>query len=119
MNDCVSESDLQEIGRTCLEDFDRRMPSIPEDLCAPFHAEARQLETGLLIIYRATVMCVRREPNIDCVAKRWGDMVSMCDKFLVKLKKLHEIHPACGANIYYDRVLDLKNKCARLAEMHH
>jgi hypothetical protein len=118
MNGCIAESDFQEMGRACLENFDRRLPAIPEDLCAPFHDQAGQLETGLLFLYKATVMCVRREADIERVAKRWGDMVSMCTLFLAKLKTLHEKHPRCGAEIYYDRVLDLRNKCQRLQEMH-
>jgi len=118
MSDCLSESELGEIGRTCLEDFDRRVPAIPEDLCAPFHDEAKQLETGLLFLYRATVICVRREPEMEVVAKRWGSMVSISNEFLAKLKALQEKHPACGAEMYYDRAFDLRNKCKRLQEMH-
>ena len=118
MNGCISESDFQEMGRAYLDDFDRRLPAIPEDLCAPFHDQAGQLETGLLFLYKATVMCVRREADIERVAKRWENMVSMCTLFLAKLKALHERHPHCGAEVYYDRVLDLRNKCQRLQEMH-
>ena len=45
-------------------------------------------------------------------------MVEMCDEFLRRLSGLKERHPYCGAEIYYDRVLDLRNKCKRLQEMH-
>jgi hypothetical protein len=118
MNGCIFESDLEEIGRTCLEEFDRRLPGIPEDLCVPFHNEAKQLETELLLLYKATVMFIRREPSMECVAKRWGEMVSICNSFLARLQKLHENHPSCGADFYYDHVLDLRNKCKRLQGMH-
>jgi hypothetical protein len=118
MGECLTESDLQELGRTALEDFERRLVSLPEDLCAPFHDEARQLETELLFLYRATVLCVRREPDIDKVGARWAEMVRLCRDFLTKLKKLGDQHPGCGAGIYYDRVLDLRAKCERLREMH-
>src|SRR5438552_6169921 len=101
-----------------FDDFDRRVSVLPDQLCAPFHDEARQLETELLMLYRATVLCVRREEDIDRVAMRWAEMAAICDKSLTRLRKLSEKHPNCGAEIYYDRVLDLKNKCHRLHEMH-
>ena len=101
-----------------LADFDRRLLGLPDDLCAPFHDEARQLETELLLLYKATVMCVRREPDIKIVESRWSDMVKICNGFLAKLKQLSDKHPGCGADIYYDRALDLRNKCTRLQEMH-
>jgi len=101
-----------------FDDFDRRVSVLPEELCAPFHDEARQLETELLMLYRTTVLCVRREPDMDWVATRWGEMLEICNGSLVRLKKLAEKQPDCGAGIYYDRVLDLKSKCQRLKEMH-
>lgn len=118
MNDCVSQSDLQEMGRAYLEEFEQRISGVPEDLCAPFHDGASRLEANLFSLYRTTVICVRKEPDIECVAQRWSDMVQICDSFLAKLRALHEKHPSCGAELYYDRALDLKNKCQRLLEMH-
>ena len=99
-------------------DFDRRLLGLPEDLCAPFHDEARQLETELLLLYKATVLCVRREPEMERVAARWGETVELCNGSLSRLQKLSEKHPGCGADIYYDRVLELRGKCQRLHEMH-
>jgi len=101
-----------------LAEFDRRLSGLPEDLCAPFHDEARQLETELMVLYRATVLCVRREEDIARVAARWGEMVQLCDGSLSRLQKLSEKHPDCGANYYCDRVLELRSKCQRLQEMH-
>ena len=101
-----------------LADFDRRFQSLPADLCAPFHDEARQLETELTSLYRATVMCVRREEDMNRVAARWGEMVEICDGCLTRLQQVSEKHPGCGANLYYDRVLELRSKCPRLQEMH-
>jgi hypothetical protein len=115
---CFTESDVQELGRTVLAEFDRRFLALPEDLCAPFHDEARQLETELMSLYRATVMCVRREEDINRVAARWGEMVEICEGCLTRLAKVSEKHPDCGANLYYDRVLELRSKCQRLQEMH-
>jgi len=118
MSDCVSESALREIGDSFLDDFEKRLPTLPSDLSAPFHDEARQLETQLMCLYRATVICVRKVEDMAIVAKRWAEMVGICDSFLEKLRKLQDQHPACGANIYYDQVFDLRSKCLRLREMH-
>src|SRR2546427_13260807 len=116
--DCFAESDVQELGRAVLADFDRRVSDLPNDLCAPFHEEARQLETELLMIYRATVLCVRRQEDMNEVAARWGEMVEICNGSLARIQSLSEKHPGCGADFYVDRVLDLRNKCQRLQEMH-
>ena len=119
MSGCFTESDVQELGRTVLAEFDRRVLGLAEDLCAPFHDEARQLETELMFLYRATVMCVRREPEMDQVSARWKEMVEICNGCLSRLQKISEKHPGCGVNLYYDRVLELRSKCQRLQEMHH
>jgi hypothetical protein len=108
---CFTESDVQELGRTFVADFDRRLLALPDDLCAPFHDEARQLETELMMLYKATVLCVRREENMDVVAARWAEMVELCNGSLTRLQKLSETHPGCGADIYYDRALELRSKC--------
>jgi hypothetical protein len=118
MQNCLQESDLRAIGEESLADFDRRVAQLDKDLRAPFHQEARQLETELLTIYRFIARGARQEPDLDRVAALWGLMVEMCDDFLKRLSGLKELHPACGAEIYYDRALDLRNKCQRLQAMH-
>ena len=95
-----------------------RRLALPDDLCAPFHDEARQLETELMSLYRAIVMCVRREEDINRVVARWGEMVEICGGCLTRIQKVSEKHPGCGASLYYDHVLELRSKCQRLQEMH-
>lgn len=101
-----------------VADFERRVASIPQDLCAPFHTQAQHLETQLLTVYQMVAKMVRRVEDLDQVSTLWGSIVAMCDGSLVQLKKLTETHPNCGAQSYYDKVLDLRNKCRRLQEMH-
>jgi hypothetical protein len=45
-------------------------------------------------------------------------MVELCDTFGLALNDLAKKHPDCGADSYYDRVLDLRNKCNRLKILH-
>ena len=118
MNSCLAESDLQDLGNEMLVGFERRVAAIPNDLCAPFHSEARQLETELLTIYKFVALATRREEDLGRVAKSWEMMVKVCDESAKRLNAMVTQHPYCGANSYYDRVLDLRNKCQRLQQMH-
>jgi hypothetical protein len=118
MNHCLAESDFRELGEGMLSGFDRRVASIPDFLCAPFHQEARQLETELLSIYRFVVLSVRKEEDLAHIAACWALMVKICDDSATRLGRLSSIHPHCRAEVYYDRVLDLRNKCQRLQNLH-
>jgi hypothetical protein len=118
MNTCLTDADFQQIGNEMLDGFDRRVASIPNELCAPFHQEARQLEVELSSIYRTVAMCARREERLEVVAGLWRVVVALCDSSLQKLGELIKKHPYCNAQIYYDRTLDLRNKCHRLQTMH-
>jgi hypothetical protein len=115
---CLSLSSIEELGQSALGDFDKNIASLPQDLCAPFHEEARQLETVLLTIYKMTALCSREEQDLSKVSALWGAMVSICDGCVTSLGELAKRHPKCGADYYYDRVLDLRNKCLRLQKMH-
>ena len=119
MNECLTNSDLLELSNDSLAAFDQRVSRIPQDLCAPFHEEARQLETVLLTVYRVVVLCTKREDDLQRVGQWWATMVRVCDDFAKALGKLVEAHPACGAEPYYDRVLELRSKCLRLQKMHN
>ena len=118
VNECLTNSDLLELSSDSLSAFEERLARIPVDLCAPFHEEARNLETVLLTVYRVVVLCTKREEDLNKVSQWWGTMVRVCDDFVKELGKLVEAHPACGAEAYYDRVLDLRSKCLRLQKMH-
>lgn len=118
MAGCLSISGIEELGHAALVDFDKRVASLPHDLCAPFHQEARQLEVELLTIYKMTALCSKEEEDLGKVAALWGAMVNICDGSAKRLGELTSRHPQCGAEWYYDRVLDLRNKCLRLQKMH-
>jgi len=84
----------------------------------PFNEAAARLEAQLLTIYKFVVQFVRREDDLEKVAGWWGTMVSQCDEFAKRLHQLSLAHPDCGAAFFYDRVLDLRNRCQRLHQMH-
>ena len=118
MSICLEKSDFEELGDSMLNGFDKRVASLPPDMCLPFHEEARQLEIEILGIHKLVVLGARREDNLSGVALLWELMVNLCDASTQRLVKLVELHPQCGAQIYYDRLLDLRNKCQRLQLMH-
>jgi hypothetical protein len=118
MSSCFDTTDVLELSRATLEDANRRISEIPVDLCAPFFAEASNLEQQLLGVYRTVALCVRKENELERIASWWCAMMKACDGFAGRLAKLSREHPDCGAAVFYDRVLDLRNKCQRLQEMH-
>jgi hypothetical protein len=118
MSDCVAESHLRELGESAVAEYDCRIASIPPELCAPFNITAMRFEDELLRIYKSVVFCVRDEQDLQKVASWWAFMVNMCDLFAGRLSGLKTAHPTCGADYYYDNILDLRNKCRRLQEMH-
>ena len=118
MSNCLATEDLQQLGDSAIAESNLRIASLPPDLCWSFNIEAMRLQDELIRIYRMVVLCVKDEPDLGKVALFWSFMVGMCDDFAKSLQKLKNDHPACGANTYYDRILDLRNKCQRLQEMH-
>jgi len=119
MNDCAAAvSHLLELGESTVADFDRRVASLPADLSAPFNQEAARLESELLVIYKMVALCARAETDLAEVAEAWTRMVAICDVFASRLLTLSKAHPCCGAEAFHDRVLDLRNKCRRLKELH-
>jgi hypothetical protein len=118
MSACFDTSDVLELSRATLDEANRRLSEIPADLCAPFYAEASNLEQQLLGVYRMVALCVRKEEEPEKIAAWWEAMTKACDEFAGRLAKLSEEHPECGSEFFYDRVLDLRNKCQRLQDMH-
>jgi hypothetical protein len=106
------------MAQSALAEFEARVKSIPKNLSGPFHVEARNLESQLLMIFKVVVLCTKRTDDLDEVAKWWGIMVGLCDQWGSRLSEITKSHPESGAETYYDRVLDLRNKCHRLQKMH-
>ena len=118
MTECLGESDLTKLAKSTLDGFDREMATLEPELCVPFNQAAMRLEGELLTIYKFVVLIVKREEDLGKVASWWGTMVAQCDQFAKRLGDLSRTHPTSGAGFFYDRVLDLRNKCQRLQQMH-
>jgi len=118
MSSCLAVSDFNELGDAMLSAFDRRVERLPSGLCAPFYEEARNLETELLSIYRMVALLARREEDLSQIADLWAGMTEICRQATARLHDLSQSYPNCGTQIYYDRILDLTNKCQRLNQIH-
>jgi hypothetical protein len=112
MSACFDTADVLELSRATLEEAERRLREIPVDLCAPFTAEAGNLEQHLLGVYRTVALCVRKEDDLEKISAWWRALTKVCDEFAARLSKLSHEHPQCGSEFFYDRVLDLRNKAA-------
>ncbi|HEX3716501.1 MAG TPA: hypothetical protein VH595_00915 [Verrucomicrobiae bacterium] len=120
MNSCLQVQDkyLIELGDSAVAEYEQRIANIPPDLSSPFNVAAMRLQDELVCLYKLVALCARSEQNLDKVASLWEFMEGTCDRFAQELSKLHLEHPVCGADLYYNQILDLRNKCHRLREMH-
>jgi hypothetical protein len=118
MSTSLIESDLNDLTDGNLDTFDREVCAIPPDACASFLQAASRLEAELLSIYRMVALSTKREESLDRVGRWWKAMVEVCDRHAGKLKAISESHPNCGADFFYDRIFDLRNKCLRLQSLH-
>jgi hypothetical protein len=118
MSGCLTQSDVQEIGESCFEEFDVCVAELSPDLCAPFNQEARQLEAQLATMYKMVAKMARTEEDLECVAGMWGMMAHFCDEALTRIGKLSDQLPNCDASQFLDRISDTRKKCLRLQTMH-
>src|SRR5436190_19212797 len=95
---CIEPSDLQEIGDSMVAAFEGRIAAIPKDMCAPFHAEARQLETQLLTVYQMVAKITKNVDDLSQVAKMWKTVVLVGDASSLRLGAVVRKHPVCGAD---------------------
>ena len=50
MSECLAESDVRELAKATLSEFDLHVASLSPDLCAPSNQAAMRLEAELLTI---------------------------------------------------------------------
>jgi len=118
MSGCLTQSDVQEIGESLLDEFDICVSELSPDLCVPFNQEARQLEAQMTTMYKMVAKMARSEEDLECVAGMWGMMVYFCDQASSRIGKLSVEHPNCDADQFLDMISETRNKCLRLQTMH-
>ena len=118
MSACAGESIIRSVSEQFCTNFDSSVQFIPGDLCAPFRTEASRLLEGLKIVADVAGKLTRSEDDLDKVAAVWKAMVEACDQCQKRLSDIAEKHPHCGAMEFHDEMLDLRNTCARLYQLH-
>lgn len=111
-------ADFKAVGESAVQDFERRIEAIPPDVSSQFNEEAGRLETAILTLYKSVVQATKSVDDLEEVSKLWACMVEVCDVGAKGLSRLVQEHPMCGAEYYYDRLLDLRNRCLRLQNLH-
>ncbi len=78
--------------------------------------ETGKLESAAIQLYGLIVLMTRKESDIDVVRSAWDMMVKICDEYAKRISDLCKDHPFCSSS--HDKILDLRNKCVRLRDLH-
>ena len=114
----MTTRDIALLGDGFLKYHDESVGALDPGLCGRFYMAAELLEAKLIVVYQMVALKARDVEEMAEVAAAWGAMVELCDSTLTRLHQLTTSHPACGAEQFYDRTLDLRNRCLRLQKMH-
>lgn len=109
-------SDLEKLKDSALKSFVDRMASVDPQICWEFDVEVARLESQLVQLYAFAAMAAKREETLEGTAEIWAAMVSICDAIAQTMSEFCKQHSASMAS--HDRILDLRNKCMRLQQLH-
>jgi hypothetical protein len=109
-------TDLEQFGRTALEEFDRGLAQQTTADEQEFERHAQRLEAKLEQLYAVAATMAQREPAMDGVAAIWTRMVSVCDQMA---KALSSFQGRRASRSYsYDRIFDIRNVCEENRALH-
>lgn len=108
--------DLEVLKDSALKSFEVGVATADPDVCWEFNLEVGRLESQVLQLYGMAALIAKREVEMEKVAELWSGMVKVCDEIAAKINELCREHPYCMAS--HDKILDVRNRCARLAELH-
>jgi hypothetical protein len=112
----LNATDFEAITDSALRLFDQRMAVVDPDICWEFDMEVARLESQVIQLYGIAALLAQRETELDKVAEVWNAMISVCDAVANKIQTLCFEHPFCVAS--HDKILDIRNKSARLRDLH-
>ncbi len=108
--------DITAIKDSALKVFDNSIAAADSSECWGVNDAVTRLETQLLQLYGIVVLALKHEEDLAVIAQNWGNMVTVCDDVALKIGSLGEEHPYCSVS--HDKILDLRNRCARLQNLH-
>lgn len=112
----LDQSDFKALADTAIQRFAEGVAAADPAICWEFDMEVARLESQVIQLYGISVLLAKREPDLDGVAEVWRGMILVCDTVSQKIRELCRKHPACAASL--DRILDIRNKAARLRDLH-
>jgi len=109
-------TDLEQLGQTALQDFDREIAHTNRTDKANLERHAQRLEAKLEQLYAVAATMAQREEGLEGVAAIWSGMVSICDRMAKALSELQQgPKPRLES---YDRILDIRNACEENRALH-
>jgi hypothetical protein len=109
-------TDLEQFGRTALQEFDREVALKDKTNDAEFERQAQRLEAKLEQLYAVAATMAKREAALEGVAAIWARMVSVCDELAQGLSGAHGSRAIRSDS--YDRILDIRNVCEENRALH-
>lgn len=110
------DNDIRKMKDMALSQFENCVNDSDQGNCYSFDEEVVRLETKLLSIYSIVASSAKNEDSLEAKANLWGFMTEICDDFASKLSELIEQHPACSAS--HDKILEIRNRCQSLKDLH-
>ena len=112
----LNPTDFKAITDSALKLFDERVATVDPDICWEFDIEIARLESQVVQLYGIAALMARRESEMEKTAEIWAAMISTCDSVAAKIQTLCVEHAFCVAS--HDKILDIRNKAARLRNLH-
>jgi hypothetical protein len=112
----LEAKDFGTIADSALKLFDERVANVDPSICWEFDIEVARLESQVVQLYGIAALLARRELELERIAEIWDAMISVCDAVAGKIQTLCAEHPFCVAS--HDKILDIRNKSARLRDLH-
>jgi hypothetical protein len=112
----LNPTDFKAITASALKLFDERVATVDPDICWEFDIEVARLESQVVQLYGIAALMARRESEMEKTAEIWAAMIAACDSVAEKIQTLCVAHPFCMAS--HDKILDIRNKAARLRNLH-
>lgn len=112
----LDATDFEAIGESAIKLFDQRVATADPNICWEFDLEVARLESQVIQLYGIAALLARREMEMEKIAQVWDAVISVCDAVAAKIQTLCTEHPFCQAS--HDKILDIRNKAARLRDLH-
>ena len=112
----LAATDFKALTDSALKRFSAGMAAADPKICWEFDMEVARLESQVIQIYGMAALMARHETELEKVAEIWGAVIQVCDEVSQRIRGLCQEHPACRTSL--DKILDIRNKAARLRDLH-